>query len=219
MTSRIGNTPRPPTAPTDATPTTHPAAPQTPAAPAGWAPKSNDKVLFVAMNNSDAHRSTLESDALKARGTNVTVLMDAQGRRHRHHPERRRGGHHARPHHARGRDGLRADAGAARRADEEDRRRAQQRRPRRARRAGADRPAVGGRREGRPGALAPRALGPPRRLRRVRREQRQARLAHRGRAGRGDAPRRAQRRGPDDRRLLLGRREHDGEVHGACSPA
>ncbi|MFT3713356.1 MAG: hypothetical protein QM817_37345 [Archangium sp.] len=53
-----------------------PAAPQTPAPAAGWAPKSNDKVLFVAVNNSDAHRSTQESDALKARGTNVTVIKD-----------------------------------------------------------------------------------------------------------------------------------------------
>ncbi len=55
--------------------------PQTPAATTaatGWAPKSNDKVLFVAMNNSDAHRSTQESDALKARGTNVTVIQDTK---------------------------------------------------------------------------------------------------------------------------------------------
>jgi|APLak6261679142_1056127.scaffolds.fasta_scaffold00102_27 hypothetical protein len=77
MTSRIGDTPRvttPSTTPNR--PATTP-TPQTPTAPAGWAPKSNDKVLFVAMNNSDAHRSTLESDALKARGTNVTVIKDA----------------------------------------------------------------------------------------------------------------------------------------------
>ncbi len=55
-------------------------APQAPAEQpaAGWAPKTNDKVLFVAMNNSDAHRSTLESDALSARGTNVTVIKDAK---------------------------------------------------------------------------------------------------------------------------------------------
>ncbi len=53
-----------------------PAAPATPAAQ-GWAPKSNDKVLFVAVNNSEEHRSTLESDAMKARGTNVTVIKDA----------------------------------------------------------------------------------------------------------------------------------------------
>lgn len=60
-------------------PATTPQTPATPAnAPAGWAPKSNDKVLFVAMNNSDAHRSTQESDALKARGTNVTVIQDAK---------------------------------------------------------------------------------------------------------------------------------------------
>ncbi len=44
---------------------------------AGWTPKTNDGVLFVAVNNSDDHRSTLESDALKARGTNVTVVKDA----------------------------------------------------------------------------------------------------------------------------------------------
>ncbi len=56
---------------------TAPTTPQAPAPAAGWAPKSNDKVLFVAMNNSDAHRSTLESDALQARGTNVTVIKDA----------------------------------------------------------------------------------------------------------------------------------------------
>jgi len=70
--------------PTPVIPTTTPSrpatAPQAPAAPAaadaGWAPKSNDKVLFVAVNNSAAHRSTLESDALKARGTNVTVVQD-----------------------------------------------------------------------------------------------------------------------------------------------
>ncbi len=55
-----------------------PATPTTTPANAGWAPKSNDKVLFVAMNNSDAHRSTLESDALKARGTNVTVIQDGK---------------------------------------------------------------------------------------------------------------------------------------------
>lgn len=77
MTSRIGSTPRPPTTPAT-TPSNQPATPQGPAPAAGWAPKSNDKVLFVAMNNSDAHRSTLESDALKARGTNVTVLQDAK---------------------------------------------------------------------------------------------------------------------------------------------
>jgi len=78
MTSRIGSTPNAPTVSPTTTPTTRPATtPQTPAPAAGWAPKSNDKVLFVAMNNSDAHRSTLESDALKARGTNVTVIKDA----------------------------------------------------------------------------------------------------------------------------------------------
>ncbi len=77
MSSRIGSTPRPPptTAP-GTTPTNQPAT-QTPAAPAAWAPKTNDKVLFVAMNNSAAHRSTLESDALTARGTNVAVVKDA----------------------------------------------------------------------------------------------------------------------------------------------
>ena len=54
-----------------------PATPQAPAPAQGWAPKTNDKVLFVAMNNSEAHRSTLESDALKGRGTDVTVVKDA----------------------------------------------------------------------------------------------------------------------------------------------
>src|SRR3989338_3932084 len=62
MSSRIGSTP---------------GAPVIPSTNAGWAPRTNDKVLFVAMNNSEAHRSTLESDALKARGTNVTVVKDA----------------------------------------------------------------------------------------------------------------------------------------------
>lgn len=81
MPDSVGrNGPRPVTTPstsTTSTSSTTPAAqPSTPAAAQGWAPKSNDKVLFVAMNNSDAHRSTLESDALKARGTNVTVLKD-----------------------------------------------------------------------------------------------------------------------------------------------
>lgn len=66
------------TTPTNTTPATRPATtPQTPAPAAGWAPKTNDKVLFVAMNNSAAHRSTLESDALTARGTNVAVVKDA----------------------------------------------------------------------------------------------------------------------------------------------
>jgi peptidoglycan hydrolase-like protein with peptidoglycan-binding domain len=54
-----------------------PSAPAAPAAPPGWAPKSNDKVLFVAVNNSADHMSTLESDALKARGTDVNVVKDA----------------------------------------------------------------------------------------------------------------------------------------------
>ena len=54
-----------------------PSGPATPPAPRGWAPKSNDQVLFVAVNNSADHMSTLESDALKARGTNVTVIKDA----------------------------------------------------------------------------------------------------------------------------------------------
>ncbi len=73
-----GSGPRITTTPSTTTPArpATPHAPAAPAAPQGWAPKSNDKVLFVAMNNSDAHRSTLEADALKARGTNVTVLQD-----------------------------------------------------------------------------------------------------------------------------------------------
>ena len=63
------------------TSTTPPATtpkPATVATPdAGWKPKSNDQVLFVAMNNSDAHRSTFESDTMKARGTDVKVIKDA----------------------------------------------------------------------------------------------------------------------------------------------
>ena len=58
------------------TPTSPPAQPATPA-PAGWKPKSNDQVLFVAVNNSEAHLSTIESDALKARGVDVKVIKDA----------------------------------------------------------------------------------------------------------------------------------------------
>jgi peptidoglycan hydrolase-like protein with peptidoglycan-binding domain len=52
----------------------NPNGPATPPVNQGWAPKTNDRVLFVAVNNSEAHRSTLESDALKGRGTNVTVI-------------------------------------------------------------------------------------------------------------------------------------------------
>ncbi len=71
------NGPRPVTTPTTSTPT--PPAASTPAAApdAGWKPKSNDQVLFVAMNNSEAHRSTFESDTMKARGVNVAVIKDA----------------------------------------------------------------------------------------------------------------------------------------------
>jgi hypothetical protein len=74
----ISNRPTTPVTPTN-TNTTN-TTPSTPTAPAAstWTPRSNDKVLFVAVNNSDAHRSTLESDALKARGTNVTVIQDAK---------------------------------------------------------------------------------------------------------------------------------------------
>lgn len=66
------------TSTTNDTPARPATTPQQPAPAAGWKPKTNDKVLFVAMNNSDAHRSTLESDALSARGTNVTVVKDAK---------------------------------------------------------------------------------------------------------------------------------------------
>ncbi|MFO0601365.1 MAG: hypothetical protein U0228_39010 [Myxococcaceae bacterium] len=79
MTDRIGTGPRPITTPstsTTSTTTPTPATPSTSGTPAAWAPKSNDKVLFVAVNNSDAHRSTQESDALKARGVNITVIKD-----------------------------------------------------------------------------------------------------------------------------------------------
>lgn len=54
-----------------------PNGPPTPPPNQGWAPKSNDKVQFVAVNNSEAHKSTLESDALSARGTNVNVIKDS----------------------------------------------------------------------------------------------------------------------------------------------
>ncbi len=43
-----------------------------------WKPVSNDGVTFVAMNNSDAHMSTQEADALKARGVNLTLIKDGQ---------------------------------------------------------------------------------------------------------------------------------------------
>lgn len=56
--------------------TTTPTTPQTNTQ--GWAPRSNDKVLFVAVNNSDAHRSTLESDALRNRGTDISVIQDSR---------------------------------------------------------------------------------------------------------------------------------------------
>ncbi len=56
--------------------TTTPTPPQT--TTQGWAPRSNDKVLFVAVNNSDAHRSTLESDALRNRGTDISVIQDSR---------------------------------------------------------------------------------------------------------------------------------------------
>lgn len=55
-------------------------APTTPGAPpanAGWTPRSNDKITFVAINNSDAHKSTFESDQLRNRGVNVGVIQDA----------------------------------------------------------------------------------------------------------------------------------------------
>ncbi|MBL8921584.1 MAG: hypothetical protein JNJ54_22175 [Myxococcaceae bacterium] len=80
MPDRVNRNPAPVVPTTTPNRPTTPQAPSTPTTPAntGWAPKSNDKVLFVAMNNSDAHRSTLESDALKARGTNVTVIQDAK---------------------------------------------------------------------------------------------------------------------------------------------
>ncbi len=58
-------------------PTDGASTPTTPAAQ-GWAPRSNDRVLFVAMNDSNDHRSTLESDALKARGTDVSVIKNDQ---------------------------------------------------------------------------------------------------------------------------------------------
>lgn len=79
MPNPINNGPRNTVPPSTSTPTnrtTTPAQPQAPQSPQGWAPRSNDKVVFVAVNNSDAHRSTLESDALKARGTDVAVIKD-----------------------------------------------------------------------------------------------------------------------------------------------
>ena len=55
-----------------------PTGPQEPATQGQtWAPRSNDNVLFVAVNNSAAHKSTHESDTLRARGVNTTVVQDA----------------------------------------------------------------------------------------------------------------------------------------------
>jgi hypothetical protein len=51
--------------------------PSTPATP-DWKPQTNDKVLFVAINNSYEHMSTFESDALKNRGVNIKVIQDAK---------------------------------------------------------------------------------------------------------------------------------------------
>jgi hypothetical protein len=40
----------------------------------GWKPRSNDKVLFVAVNNSPEHQSTDEAKAMINRGVDVTVV-------------------------------------------------------------------------------------------------------------------------------------------------
>jgi hypothetical protein len=84
MVDRLTNTTRRTTTGTGSTtgPTapTRPSTPATPAAASGtvaWAPKSNDKVLFVAVNNSADHMSTQESDALKARGVDINVIKDS----------------------------------------------------------------------------------------------------------------------------------------------
>lgn len=53
-----------------------PAGGTSPAAPE-WAPRTNDQVMFVAINNSDAHKSTFESDQLRNRGVNIKVVQDA----------------------------------------------------------------------------------------------------------------------------------------------
>lgn len=55
-----------------------PSTPASPSRPADWSPRTNDKVLFVAVNNSEAHKSTFESDQLQNRGVNVKVVQDAQ---------------------------------------------------------------------------------------------------------------------------------------------
>ena len=54
-----------------------PAGGTTPSTPADWRPQTNDKVLFVAINNSYEHMSTFESDALRNRGVNISVIKDA----------------------------------------------------------------------------------------------------------------------------------------------
>ncbi len=53
-----------------------PQTPQTPTpqAPAGWAPRSNNNVVLVGMNESSAH----EADHLRSRGANVTHVKDAK---------------------------------------------------------------------------------------------------------------------------------------------
>lgn len=55
-----------------------PAGGRTPPGTTPTAPRTNDDVLFVAVNNSAAHKSTHESDTLRARGVDVTVVQDAR---------------------------------------------------------------------------------------------------------------------------------------------
>jgi LysM repeat protein len=53
----------------------NPAPPPPPAGQRdGWKPRSNDKVLFVAVNNSPEHQSTDEAKAMINRGVDVTVV-------------------------------------------------------------------------------------------------------------------------------------------------
>jgi hypothetical protein len=56
-------------------PSNNPPPPPPPAGQGdGWKPRSNDKVLFVAVNNSPEHQSTDEAKALINRGVDVTVV-------------------------------------------------------------------------------------------------------------------------------------------------
>lgn len=53
---------------------TAPSQPSTPTQPQGWAPRSNDNIVVVGMNETSQH----EVEQLRARGQNVTYVKDAK---------------------------------------------------------------------------------------------------------------------------------------------